>query len=96
MVRFDLSMWLLGSFRAAVGTLLSGALLPLALLPWGLGQVLEWLPFAATASAPLRIVTGTGEPLPLLALQGAWALALWPLVGWLWRVNRERVVSHGG
>jgi ABC-type uncharacterized transport system permease subunit len=96
MVRLDLSVWLLGSFRSAVGTLLSGALLPLALLPWGLGRALEWLPFAATASTPLRIFTGTGEPLPLLAAQAGWALALWPLAGWVWRGSRERIVSHGG
>ncbi len=96
MVRLDLSIWLLGSFRSAVGTLLSGALLPLALLPWRLGGVFGWLPFAAMASTPLRIYTGTGAPLPLMTVQAAWSLLLWPLAGWLWRANRERMVSHGG
>jgi ABC-2 type transport system permease protein len=96
MVSMELSVWLLGNFRAAVGTLLSGALLPLALLPWGLGEVLAWLPFASMASAPLRIYTGTGDPAVLLAAQAAWAVALWPVAGWMWRVSQERMVSHGG
>jgi ABC-2 type transport system permease protein len=96
MVSLELSVWLLGNFRAAVGTLLSGALLPLALLPWGLGELFAWLPFASMASAPLRIYTGSGDPAVLLAVQAAWAVALWPLAGWLWRASRERMVSHGG
>jgi ABC-2 type transport system permease protein len=75
---------------------LSGALVPLALLPWGLGEVFAWLPFAATASAPLRIYTGTGDALPLLAMQAGWAVALWPLANWLWRANREKLAFHGG
>jgi ABC-2 type transport system permease protein len=96
MVALELSVWLIGNFRAAVGTLLSGALLPLALLPWGLGHVFAWLPFASMASAPLRIYTGTGSPPLLMAVQAGWALLLWPVAGWLWRANRERMVSHGG
>ena len=82
--------------RTAVGTILSGAIVPLALLPWGLGEIFTWLPFAAMASAPLRIYTGTGEPLPLLLLQLGWAVALWPLAGWLWRIYRERLAFYGG
>jgi ABC-2 type transport system permease protein len=96
MVAQDLSVWLVGSFRAAIGTLLSGALLPLALLPWGLGEVFAWLPFASMASAPLRIYVGAGEPLPLMAVQAGWSIILWVVARWLWRVNRERMVSHGG
>ena len=37
--------------------LMSGALLPLAYYPWGLGEVFAWLPFAAMAWAPLAIYT---------------------------------------
>ena len=79
-----------------ITVLLSGALIPLALLPWGIGAVLEWLPFASTASAPLRIYTGTGDPLYLISLQTGWSLALWPVVFWIWRFSRERMASHGG
>ena len=82
--------------RQAIATLLSGAFVPLALLPWNLGRVFAWLPFASMASAPLRIYTGTGAPLPLLALQTFWCAALWPLTLWVWRVNKEKMVAYGG
>lgn len=96
MVYLEVSVWLLNQVRAAAGVLLSGAMIPLALLPWGIGDLFGWLPFAAMASAPLRVYTGSGDPLPLLGAQLAWALVLWPLAHWCWRANRERVVSHGG
>src|SRR5262245_29241140 len=95
-VQLQTSIWLVDRVRDAVTALLSGALLPLALLPWHLGDAFAWLPFAATASDPLRIYTGTGPPLLLLASQAAWALALWPPVWWLWGRSRERLTSHGG
>lgn len=76
--------------------LLSGSLLPLALLPWGIGAVFGWLPFASMASAPLRIYTATGNPLSLLALQAFWSVTLWIAARFAWARNRERLVSHGG
>ncbi len=82
--------------RDALVVLLSGALIPLELLPWDLGRLFTYLPFAATASAPLRIYVGSGEPWPLLLLQAFWALASWLLAVWFWRLNRERLVCHGG
>jgi viologen exporter family transport system permease protein len=96
MVSLELPMWAVQQLRAGVSTLLSGALLPLALLPWGIGQVLGWLPFASMASAPLRIYTGTGNPYALMAGQAGWSLLLWPAAGWLWRASRERLTSYGG
>jgi len=96
MTALEINRWAVEQVREALTVVLSGALVPLALLPWGLGDVFGWLPFAAMASAPLRIYTGTGAPGLLLALQAGWALALWPLAHWLWRANREKLVTHGG
>jgi ABC-type uncharacterized transport system permease subunit len=96
MVVMEQDYWAVNYVRSGVTGLLSGAMIPLALLPWGLGDLITWLPFAALASAPLRIYTGTGDPLPLLAGQVAWAAILWPLGGVLWRANRERLVCYGG
>jgi ABC-2 type transport system permease protein len=96
MLYLEMNMWTLGQFRAAVGTLLTGAMLPLPLLPWRLGEILQWLPFASMASSPLRIYTGTGNPAALIAVQAAWAALLWPLAFRLWTASRERVVSYGG
>lgn len=86
----------INSLRAAVWAVLSGAFLPLALLPWGLGRVFEWLPFAATASTPLKIYVGSGAPLPMIAVQLGWTALLWPVAIWMWRVNQERMVAYGG
>jgi ABC-2 type transport system permease protein len=90
------AVWVIARMRVAVVTLLSGALLPLALLPWGLGGVVAWLPFAAMVSAPLQIYTGTGNVTWLLLAQAGWAIVLWPLTLWLWRANREKLVGYGG
>jgi ABC-type uncharacterized transport system permease subunit len=95
-VALEQPVWLVQWVRHAVSVVLSGAVVPLALLPWGLGPILEWLPFASLAWAPLAIYTGMGDAPRLLALQVFWALALWPLAGWLWRANREKVVGYGG
>jgi len=82
--------------RAAVSAVASGAVIPLAVMPWNMGRWLEWLPFASQASAPLRIYTATGPPISLIAVQCLWLVLLWPLAGWVWQAGRERMVSFGG
>ncbi len=96
MVNLSAGPWIVAYIRDAATSLLSGSLLPLALLPWGLGRVFGWLPFASMASAPLRIYTGTGDPRLLMSVQAGWALVLWPLAAWTWRASREKLVSQGG
>jgi ABC-2 type transport system permease protein len=96
LVILALPLWAVYQVRAAITTLLSGALLPLALLPAGVGAAFAWLPFASMASAPLQLYIGTGDAPRLLALQVGWSLLLWPLARWLWRISRERMVSYGG
>ena len=95
-VALEQPVWLVEWVRAAVSTLLSGSLLPLALYPWGIGDLFAWLPFASVAWAPLAIYTGVGEPLRLLLVQAAWSVLLWPLTMWFWRANRQKLVAHGG
>ena len=96
MVTFGWSVWEVERWRGALATVLSGALLPLSVLPWGLGDVLVWLPPAAMAWAPLSIYTGGGDPPRLLAAQLFWAVTLWLAAGWLWRRGRQKVVIYGG
>jgi ABC-type uncharacterized transport system permease subunit len=95
-VRIDLGPWVLNAARSVVHAICSGAWVPLALLPFHLGTVLGWLPFASAASAPMRIYTGTGDPLPLIALQAVWAIVLTIAVRAAWDVSRERVALYGG
>lgn len=91
-----IELYQLRRIKAGVQALFSGALIPLALLPVGVGHILVLLPFASTASAPLRIYIGTAQAAPLLVLQLFWAALLWPLANGLWRRNRERLVCQGG
>ena len=95
-VALEMSLWAVAYLRRGLVTLLSGALVPLALLPWGLGGVFAWLPFASMASAPLRLYTGTGDPRTLLPLQAGWAIVLALLARRLWRTHREGLVGFGG
>jgi ABC-2 type transport system permease protein len=96
LVVLRLPLWAVSQVRSAITALLSGAIVPLALLPSSVGAAFAWLPFASMASAPLKIYTGTGEPIGLLALQLGWSIALWPLAHWLWHAGRERMVAYGG
>ena len=95
-VRIDLGPWVLSAARAVVHAICSGAWVPLALLPFHLGALFEWLPFASAASAPMRIYTGTGPPLPLLARQAVWVVLLVLAVRAAWNASRERVALYGG
>lgn len=95
-VALEQPIWMGDAIRAAVGTVLSGSVLPLFVLPWGLGAIIAWLPFASAAAAPLQVYIGVGDPFSILARQLAWAIVLWWLVGWLWRRLRERLVGYGG
>jgi len=95
-VRIDLGPWVLDAARAVVQAICSGAWVPLALLPFHLGALFDWLPFASAASAPLRIYTGTGDPYRLIALQAAWVVVLVVAVRAAWSASRERVVLYGG
>lgn len=96
LIALEYNVYALDRVRAGATALLSGAFLPLAFMPWGLERVFAWLPFAAMASAPLRIYTGTGDVLSLIGLQVGWAAVLWPLAFGLWRRFREKLVSYGG
>jgi ABC-2 type transport system permease protein len=95
-VNLEQNIYAIERVRGGLTALLSGAVLPLGLYPWGLGDLFGLLPFASVASGPLRIYTGTGNAVLLLAVQAFWAIALWPVAGWLWRVNRQKLVTFGG
>ena len=95
-VNLEQNVYAVDRVRGGLTALLSGVVLPLAVYPWGLGDVFGYLPFASVASAPLRIYTGTGDAASLLLIQAFWAVSLWPLSNWLWRVNRQKLVTFGG
>lgn len=82
--------------RQAIIALFSGALIPFALMPWGLNRVLALLPFGSVASAPLLVLVGADSTANLLGLQLVWNLVLWPLALAAFKTSQERMVSYGG
>ena len=88
--------WAMYVLRGALTALLTGALIPFAALPWGLGRWLELSPLGTLAGAPLALLAGIGRPGRLIGAQLFWNATLWPLALWAFRASRERMVSYGG
>ncbi len=95
-IRMQNASWLAYVIRNAVTALFSGAIIPFALLPWGLGRLFQLLPFGSLAGAPLAMYVGLADPATVLPLQALWNLALWPLAFYAFQKSRERMVSYGG
>ena len=90
------AVWLAYTMRNAITLLLSGAVIPFDLLPWGMGRIFKLLPFGSLAAAPLSIFVGTSKPPEILFFQIFWNLVLWPLAAIVFAKSRERLVSYGG
>ena len=90
------------SLKRNLMMLLSGLLVPLHLLPWGLGDVCAWLPFSLISYYPSMAWVGhLGEGnapgfATILALALAWAVGLRLLNVALWWRARERMEVQGG
>lgn len=95
-LRLKNATWLAHSIRSAIMYLFSGAFIPFALMPFGLGNVLQAFPFGSLAGAPLAIFAGIQKPAGVIPLQVLWNLLLWPLTAFVFRKSRERMVSYGG
>ena len=88
--------WVVHSLREALTALLTGALIPFAALPWGLGRILSLTPLGTLAGAPLALYTGLDSAARLIGAQLVWNALLWPLAIWALQRSRERMVSYGG
>lgn len=95
-MRLKNGCWAATQVREAVYELLSGAVIPFALMPAPVGRVFALLPFGSIANAPLSLYIGGASPLPTLALQAAWNLILWPAALFVFKRSQERMVSYGG
>lgn len=85
------------NIRENLASVMSGSLIPFALFPWGIGQVLSWLPFGSIASAPLSIYTGLTEDVgKLLLIQLFWNVVIWYLAVVSYRKSEEEMISYGG
>lgn len=91
---FEQSM---GFFQAyfVVWSVLSGYVVPLPMMPAWLTDVARLLPFYATLGAPIDIAMGIAEPLPAIASQAAWVLALLAVAVATWRAGIRRYGAVG-
>lgn len=95
-MRLKNGCWAALAVREAVTALFSGLLVPFALLPKGLADVLSLLPFGSLAGAPLSIFVGTGDPFRLIGFSLFWNVVLWPTsVASFWK-SRDKMISYGG
>jgi ABC-2 type transport system permease protein len=74
------SVWGLSTTKEIIVTVFSGALIPLQFFPAGMQKILFWLPFQAIYHTPIMMLTKPDQSLnvflPMLAVQLAWAIAL--------------------
>lgn len=96
LIRMHNLEWTVHCLREALTALLTGSLIPFAVLPWGIGDLLQLSPFGTLAGAPLGIYTGLSEPGIILVAQIIWNLILWPLAIYCFKASGERMVSYGG
>lgn len=95
-IRLKNASWLVYVIRTAIVSLLSGSVIPFAVMPWGLGIIFQFLPLGSLAGAPLSIYTGIAAPMPILVMQLVWNIVLWPASIVAFRKSQERMVSYGG
>lgn len=85
--------------QQAVVQVLSGAIVPLALMPGWLRVVAEWAPLRGIVSTPLTFYLGKAsgtQPLVLLGTQVVWLVVLWWLANLAWRKAFDVVTIQGG
>ncbi len=85
--------------RIAVTTILSGALVPIALYPEALRWLSQASPFSGIVSTPALLFLGKAEGAAaarLILWQLVWAFALWIGARLVFRSALRRVVVHGG
>lgn len=96
MIRTRSLTWPIVGLRDALNAIFTGAVIPFAAFPWGIGKYLALTPFGMLAGAPLSIYSGLERPETILFAQLFWTLTLWPLAIWWFSKSRERMVSYGG
>jgi ABC-2 type transport system permease protein len=85
--------------RETISALLSGALVPIMLLPGWLQMISAALPFSSVVSTPALIFVGVatgGEAVRLIAVQVAWTAGLWLAARFAWRGAIRKLTVHGG
>lgn len=85
--------------REAVLNILSGTIIPLAMLPGWLQTIAEFAPMRGIISTPLLIYLGKvegSEAWTLLAYSAGWLVVLAFFANWAWQAAFNRVEIQGG
>ncbi len=99
-----LCFWTLNSVglmwaQQSVISILSGTLIPIAMMPGWLRIVAEVLPLRGIVATPVTIYLGKTEGwelIGLIALQLGWLAVLWWFAGWAWQRAFNAVEIQGG
>lgn len=85
--------------REAVINILSGTIIPLAMMPGWLRVIADVSPMRGIVSTPLMLYLGKSEgtdALLLLALSASWLVVLWFFANWAWQAAFNHVEIQGG
>ncbi|WEL23192.1 ABC transporter permease [Candidatus Nanohalovita haloferacivicina] len=89
--------WSLRMMRTMLAGLLSGAMIPLYLVPEGLRQFFYYTPFPSMVDGPISIYQGTADSVVnVLGIQLAWIIGLFLLAEVLWRKAKKILTVQGG
>jgi ABC-2 type transport system permease protein len=89
--------WGLRMIRGTIGGLLSGAMIPLYLVPDNLRNFFYLTPFPSMVDAPISIYQGTADSLvQVFGTQMAWILIVFLAAELLWRKARKKLTVQGG
>lgn len=91
--------WSIRGVRNTVQKLFSGVMFPLYLLPAGLSQIFDLLPFKYMVDGPIQIflMQRTGfEALKMLGLQFIWVLLLFGVAHVMWKKAKTKMTVQGG
>lgn len=91
--------WGLALTKSALLTILSGGIVPFALMPGWLGRFLDYMPFAGMVSVPANIYLGRyapSEAVRYMGLQVLWVIILYCGVRLFYGHAMKKVVVQGG
>lgn len=94
-IKLQNGCWAAMQIRNAIIIILSGQLIPFQILPNKLTRILELLPFASIASAPLTIYIG-GDFVKKIFFQCFWAILLGVCSYLVFIKSEEGMISFGG
>ena len=96
---YTTEVWGLGVLFGGLSIFLSGSLVPLAMMPEWLRNVVLAIPFAQSLAVPLNILTGItplGEVPHVWLIQVFWLFGLWLASNMIFKIAIRKVTVQGG